>query len=201
MAVILFNSILLGVEIDASSKLGQEDIPSWFAVVNACVVALFLGEMLLKIYGLGCGRFWKGEEAVWKLGFTALDWWVQTMDTSADGGNSFRVVKTLRLARTLRGVRVIRLFRYFSALRALILSIFSTMGSLLWTLLLLLILFYTFSCMFTQLVTDHCRYTTIANTINTTSNTTTPNAIPKCPEELHHFSNVMDGMLTLFIRS
>ena len=35
MAVILFNSILLGVEIDASSKLGQEDIPSWFAVVNA----------------------------------------------------------------------------------------------------------------------------------------------------------------------
>ncbi|CAK9076731.1 unnamed protein product [Durusdinium trenchii] len=209
MAVILFNSILLGVEIDASSKLGQEDIPSWFAVVNACVVALFLGEMLLKIYGLGCGRFWKGEEAVWNIfdfsivsfsvAETALDWWVQTMDTSADGGNSFRVVKTLRLARTLRGVRVIRLFRYFSALRALILSIFSTMGSLLWTLLLLLILFYTFSCMFTQLVTDHCRYTTIANTINTTSNTTTPNAIPKCPEELHHFSNVMDGMLTLFM--
>ena len=38
------------------------------------------------------------------------------MDTSADGGNSFRVVKTLRLARTLRGVRVIRLFRYFSVL-------------------------------------------------------------------------------------
>ena len=36
---------------------------------EACVVALFLGEMLLKIYGLGCGRFWKGEEAVWKLGF------------------------------------------------------------------------------------------------------------------------------------
>ena len=109
------------------------------------------------------------------------------------------------------------------ALRALILSIFSTMGSLLWTLLLLLILFYTFSCMFTQclacgelavgsvqsdqvlshcalrLVTDHCRYTTIANTINTTSNTTTPNAIPKCPEELHHFSNVMDGARALLM--
>ena len=35
MAVILFNSILLGVEIDVSSRLGQEDIPGWFAVVNA----------------------------------------------------------------------------------------------------------------------------------------------------------------------
>ena len=31
-------------------------------------MAVFLGETLLKIYGLGCGRFWKGEEAVWKPG-------------------------------------------------------------------------------------------------------------------------------------
>jgi len=123
---------------------------------------------------------------------TAVDYVVQSMaDTSSS--NSLRAMRTLRLVRTLRGLRIIRVFRYFSALRGLILSIFSTMGSLLWTLLLLLILFYSFSCIFTQLVTDYCRFETIQNT-------TDLNAAPECPEELgSYWGNIMDSMITLFM--
>ncbi|CAL1139385.1 unnamed protein product, partial [Cladocopium goreaui] len=62
-----------------------------------------------------------------------------------------------------------------------------------WTLLLLLILFYTFSCIFAQLVTDHCRFATIDLTGD-------PNAVPVCPVLLEQYwGNVMDSMMTLFM--
>lgn len=203
MLLIVGNAILLGVEIDVSSRVGQNDVPTWFGTVNAMLVFIFVTETVLKLLAVGCTEFWKGEECLWNtfdfvivslsVMETVIDFWAQTMSSSADGSNSFRIMRALRLARTLRGVRIIRVFRYFSALRGLILSIFSTMGSLLWTLLLLLILFYTFSCIFAQLVTDHCRFTTIDATGD-------PNAIPVCPELLdYYYGNVMDSMMTLFM--
>lgn len=108
------------------------------------------------------------------------------------GGGSVRVMRALRLARTLRGVRLFRLLRYFSALRGLLVSIASTLSSLLWTLVLLQLLFYVFAVIFAQLVTDYCRFETIRDSGDA-------NAIPKCPEDLHYWANVMDSMHTLFM--
>lgn len=164
---------MLGIEIDVSSQLGQNEIPVWFGLVNNVFVFIFLCELVLKLVAAGCDEFWRGDDALWNafdfvivaiaVAEAVVDLAVQSI-FAADGSNSFRVMRALRLARTLRGVRIIRLFRYFSALRGLILSIFSTLGSLLWTLLLLLIVFYVFSCIFAQLVTDHCRFQTIDST-------------------------------------
>eukprot|EP00438_Fugacium_kawagutii_P027543 Skav222827 [mRNA] locus=scaffold4760:67945:69944:+ [translate_table: standard] len=61
MTMILFNAILLGVEIDVSAGVGQDSIPTWFAGVNTALVALFVAETLLKLYALGCEEFWKGR--------------------------------------------------------------------------------------------------------------------------------------------
>ena len=58
------------------------------------------------------------------------------------------------------------------------------MGSLLWTLLLLLILFYTFSCIFTQMVTDHCRYQSVDSEGN-------PDALPQCPDSLSYWVTII----------
>lgn len=203
MAMILLNAILLGVEIDVSAQMGQNDIPSWFGTVNSVLVLIFVAEILMKMFAMGFNEFWKGEDWIWNafdfgivsisVAETIIDYWAQMM-TSTGSSNSFRVMRSLRLVRTLRGLRIIRLFRYFSALRGLILSIFSTMSSLLWTLLLLQILFYTFSCIFTQLVTDHCRFQTIdADPDNDI------NAVPVCPQDLAmYWGTVIDSMVTLF---
>lgn len=204
MLMIIFNAVLLGVEIDVSAGMGQNDIPSWFGAVNTALVLIFVAEILMKLFALGFQEFWKGEDWIWNafdfgivsisVTETIIDYWAQTMTATTGSSNSFRVMRSLRLVRTLRGLRIIRLFRYFSALRGLVLSIFSTMNSLLWTLLLLLILFYTFSCIFTQLVTDWCRFQTIeANPENDI------NVVPVCPKELDmYWGNVMDSMVTLF---
>lgn len=51
--------------------------------------------------------------------------------------------------------------------------------------------FYTFSCIFSQVVTDHCRYTTVDNTGD-------PNAVPVCADLLNlYWSTVQNGMLSL----
>eukprot|EP00434_Breviolum_minutum_P037604 symbB.v1.2.033349.t1/scaffold4132.1/size44191/2 len=202
MGLIVGNAIMLGVEIDVSSRMGQNEIPAYFGVLNTALVFIFVAETILKMVAVGCHQFWRGDEALWNIfdfvivsisvAETVVDYAAQSLSATADGSGSFRVMRALRLARTLRGVRIIRLFRYFSALRGLILSIFSTLGSLLWTLLLLLIVFYVFSCIFAQLVTDHCRFQTIDSTGNA-------NAIPECPKNLEYWSNVMDSMMTLFM--
>eukprot|EP00438_Fugacium_kawagutii_P027541 Skav222825 [mRNA] locus=scaffold4760:49758:56909:+ [translate_table: standard] len=242
------NALMLGIEIDVSSTLGQNEIPGYFGVMNmatqrrkledgrtggsdrisiwklatsgllrlfwrsktpdtrsktsgAVLVAVFVLETLLKIVALGCDEFWRGEDAPWNIfdfcivSISVVESMVDLVAQSisaAGGSGSFRAMRALRLARTLRGVRIIRVFRYFSALRGLILSIFSTLGSLLWTLLLLLIVFYVFSCIFAQLVTDHCRFQTVDRTGD-------DNAAPVCPENLHYWDNIMDSMMTLFM--
>lgn len=222
MMVIMLNVILLGVEVDVSTDLGQDDIPKWFGWVNSVIVLFFVFEVILKCVAQGLEEYWCGPEASWNimdaiiiavsLVETGIDIWAQTAASnkcgrihisslvqmmSADSGSvtnssQLRLVRSIRLARALRGVRVVRLFRYVSALRTLALCIVSTVGSLIWTLVLLVLLWYTFGVLQTQLVSDHCRDAAIEITGN-------PNAKPLCPSDYRHWRTVSDSMLTLFM--
>lgn len=201
MVFIVANAILLGIEIDVSSRVGQNDIPAAFGIINVFFVVVFVVETVLKLVVMGCHEYWRGKSWKWNafdflivglsVAETCLDYFSQAV-FSDGGGGSVRVMRALRLARTLRGVRLFRLLRYFAALRGLLLSIASTLGSLLWTLVLLQLLFYVFAVIFAQLVTDYCRFETIRVEEDV-------NAIPKCPDDLHYWANVMDSMHTLFM--
>lgn len=204
MALIILNAALMGIEIDVAAKVGQDDIPTWFARVNELIVVIFVVETALKLLVMGCKGFFRGPDALWNS-FDVLIVFLSVVETMAGwiseslsvdtpkGAHSVRILRTLRLARMFRSFRITRLFRYFSALRSLILSIMATWGSLMWTLLLLLILWYVFSIIFTEMVIDHCRN----ETMNATAD---PNAVPQCPELLHlYWSNVIDSMHTLFM--
>ena len=46
MFLILLNAALLGVEIDVSATYGQDDVPSYFWVINMVLVGVFLLESL-----------------------------------------------------------------------------------------------------------------------------------------------------------
>ena len=175
--LILLNVILLGVEVDVSATLDIDEIPSWFGTVNAMIVFIFVAEMLLKIFVLGCRDFWCGVESGWNI-FDALivslsvvdlvvDALASLMSASLDTGH-LRFMRSIRIARAVRGIRVVRIFRYITALRTLALSIISTMSSLFWTLAVLVLVFYLFAVVITQLVLDHCRHSA-------------------CPELLHKF--------------
>mmetsp|Transcript_5126 Transcript_5126/g.8612 ORF Transcript_5126/g.8612 Transcript_5126/m.8612 type:complete len:570 (+) Transcript_5126:43-1752(+) len=188
--LILLNVVLLGVEVDVSATLALDEVPSWFGTVNALIVCIFVVEMLLKIFVLGCQEFWCGVESGWNI-FDSLivslsvvdlvvDALASLMSASLDTGH-LRFMRSIRIARAVRGIRVVRIFRYITALRTLALSIISTMSSLFWTLALLVLVFYLFAVVITQLVLDHCRHSA-------------------CPELLLKFwGSVPESMLTLFM--
>lgn len=188
--LILLNVVLLGVEVDVSATLDLDEVPSWFGTVNALIVFIFVVEMILRIFVLGCREFWCGVESGWNI-FDSLivslsvvdllvDALASLMSASLDTGH-LRFMRSIRIARAIRGIRVVRLFRYVTALRTLALSIISTMSSLFWTLALLVLVFYVFAVVITQLVLDHCRHAA-------------------CPELLHKFwGSVPESMLTLFM--
>ncbi|CAK9053178.1 Sodium channel protein type 11 subunit alpha (NaN) (Sensory neuron sodium channel 2) (Sodium channel protein type XI subunit alpha) (Voltage-gated sodium channel subunit alpha Nav1.9), partial [Durusdinium trenchii] len=183
-----------------------DDIPRWFGVCNGIVVILFTLELGISLYAQGCRTFFCGRERWWNffdlviillsLFESVLDFWVESTSSASQGvsASHLRFVRTVRLARALRGIRVMRLLRYVSALRTLVLSIMSSMASLMWTLILLLLLFYSFGVLFTQLVSDECRYQEIARTQQS-------NSVPRCEEDFgdYYWSSISMSMLTLFM--
>ena len=152
MALIFINLVLLGIEVDVSASLGQNDIPRWFETVNFIIVAIFLLELLLKMYTRGCHAFFAGDDGGWNV-FDLCIVVVSLLESVISSQmelSHLRVMRFARLVKTLRGVRVMRLLHYISALRTLARSILNTMRSLFWTLVLLLLAFYSFALIFTQ---------------------------------------------------
>ncbi|CAE6966172.1 Cacna1h [Symbiodinium sp. CCMP2456] len=203
-AVIVINLIILGVEVDQSKFLGQDEIPVIFPIINIAVVVFFIAELGVKLIAFGFASFFCGPERWWNLfDFfiilvsvleTVLEYVALSSSSAQVNPSHLRFVRTVRLARALRGIRVMRLLRYVSSLRALILSIMSSMYSLFWTLVLLLLLFYSFGVLFTQLVLDDCRLKEILKTNDR-------NALPVCEDEYakKYWSSVSASMLTLFM--
>ncbi|CAK9007218.1 unnamed protein product [Durusdinium trenchii] len=199
LVLIIFNVILLGVEVDVSSHVGLSDVPSWMQTANTAIVGVFLLELLLKFIALGCTEFWCAKDSSWNLfdfviiaisvADVALDILATSLTPDVNTGH-LRLIRSIRLARALRSMRS---WQYIGGLRTLALSIVSTLGSLFWTLMLLLIIFYSFGVVLTQMVVEHCRYMNIEVTGDN-------NAIPVCPDDLKkYWSSVPTSMLTLFM--
>eukprot|EP00437_Effrenium_voratum_P044066 CAMPEP_0181467484 /NCGR_PEP_ID=MMETSP1110-20121109/37005_1 /TAXON_ID=174948 /ORGANISM="Symbiodinium sp., Strain CCMP421" /LENGTH=558 /DNA_ID=CAMNT_0023592317 /DNA_START=34 /DNA_END=1710 /DNA_ORIENTATION=- len=201
MALIAVNMILMGVEVDVSFRLPEKDIPPWFNVINLVIVIFFVLEIALKLVGVGPVEFFCGSDRGWNV-FDFFIILISVLEATLqlavqDGMNSqmvhVRAIRFVRIARALRGIRVLKLLKYVSALRGLIFSIASTMASLMWTLVLLLLVFYSFAVIFTQIVSDHCRFETVQRTGDA-------NAIPECSAEAERFfASVPETMLTLFM--
>lgn len=204
MSVILANMILLGVEVDFTARLPQNEVPPWFVLANAVVVLIFVVELFILFTATGVKNFFCGPDRSWNIfDFSIIAWsvletsielWALTVATpeAQVSASHLRFVRTMRLVRAFRGVRVVRLLRYVSALRTLVLSIISSMASLCWTLALLVLLFYSFGIVFTQLVMDYCRDEAVRSTGDV-------NAQPVCPNNVaFYWASVPESMLTLF---
>lgn len=201
ICLIIVNLVLLGVEVDVSAGLPQNEVPTWFAIVNIVIVSVYTLEIALKILAFGARQFFCGRDSYWNvfdfvivsvsIGETLIEMLILT-SSSVDSAH-LRVLRFLRVARALRSIRVMRLVHYIGALRTLVFSIVSTMGSLLWTMLLMVMIFYLFGVILAQIATDNCRTLQQAATGDI-------NAVPLCEGALHtHWRTVPVSMLTLFM--
>jgi len=136
IGLIIFNAITLGLE---TSAFVRAQAGSLLIYVEAVVLAIFVAEILLKIYGHGMGFFRSG----WNVFDLAI---VGVSLVPASG--PFAVFRTLRILRTLR------LLTKIPRLRHIIESLLAAIPSIGWIVFLLGMVFYIFGVMGTKLFGD-----------------------------------------------
>eukprot|EP00913_Durusdinium_trenchii_P034475 g32254.t1 len=138
-------------------------MPVVFKVFDLAYLALFLIELLLKIWVDGRNFFCAKDRTL--MFWNYLDLTIvctslvevvfDILLLAQTGDNDNRIVPTnlirvIRIVRILRVMRVIKVVKFISGLTSLISSILSTLKSLLWSLLLLLMVMYVFGILFTD---------------------------------------------------
>eukprot|EP00927_Polykrikos_kofoidii_P042167 TRINITY_DN3601_c0_g3_i1.p1 TRINITY_DN3601_c0_g3~~TRINITY_DN3601_c0_g3_i1.p1 ORF type:complete len:900 (-),score=148.65 TRINITY_DN3601_c0_g3_i1:61-2649(-) len=169
------NSVLIGIETDFRSSLGQEHtetdgdgvdvelfMPPIFLQTEILFCVFFTIEIASRIAvyrcafftASGCGWNWFD---LFVAGVSLLDvmsrWIGPASDRSSHQNMSF--LRVLRLIRMVRITRLVRVLRLVEELRTIVSSIAGSMKSLGWTLLLLFTMIYTVAICLTQLVVDH----------------------------------------------
>ena len=76
----------MGVEVDVSTQLGQNDVPRWFGTVNTVIVAIFCVEIVVKCVAQGLEAGGVDNSISSLMQMDGLDGWIlKWMDEWVDG--------------------------------------------------------------------------------------------------------------------
>lgn len=126
VGVIVFNAIMLGLQ---TSDYLESQFGNIFDILDIIIPALFLIELLLKLYANGFNFF--------KSNWNIFDFIIVIICLLPESG-------PLRVLRTLRILRVLRLVRKLPRLRILVEAVLDSLPSLNWVSILLLLVFYIY---------------------------------------------------------
>jgi len=133
IALILINAVILGLE---TSSAIMERIGGVLILINQVVLAVFVLEILIKLYAFGF-RFFKS-------GWNVFDFFIVGIALVPATG-------PLEVLRALRILRVLRLLSQVQRLRNIIESLMRALPGMGWTAALLLLVFYIFAVMGTMI--------------------------------------------------
>ena len=133
IALIIFNSITIGME---TSVVIMNSIGSTLLLIDKIILAIFVIEILLKLYAYGFGFF--------KSGWNIFDFSIVAIALLPASGS-------LAILRALRIFRSLRLIKNVPRLRFIVESLFHSLPSLLWIFVLLALVFYVFAVIGTKL--------------------------------------------------
>lgn len=143
-AVIILNSILLGVQADVKPESVVWD------VFEALFTAFFIVELVGKTIVIGPKKFFCGNDWYWSFfdTFCVLMAIVEMVvnytsvnEGNEGGGGIMGIMKMLKLFRLGRVVRLLK-FRIFAELKLMVQGVFTGLRVLLWAVVLLMILMY-----------------------------------------------------------
>lgn len=160
-ALIVLNSITIGISIDIAAR--SPSSPPWegFELLQQCFNVVFVLEWVTRIIVGGLSFFTPGQDFYWNwldtttvLLILVTDWAFALFQVGTVSFGGLRAVKALRLVRVMRVVRVSKLLKFVRALRYLVSAIANTLESLTWAMLLLLLTCFIFATSLTQAATD-----------------------------------------------
>src|SRR6056297_2020093 len=133
IALILINAVILGLE---TSPAIMAQVGGGLILINQVVLAIFVVEILIKLYAFGFRFF--------KAGWNVFDFLVVGIALVPATG-------PLDVLRALRILRVLRLLSQVQRLRNFIESLMRALPGMGWTTALLLLVFYIFAVMGTMM--------------------------------------------------
>jgi len=133
IALIIFNSITIGME---TSSAVMNSVGSTLLLIDKIILAIFVIEILLKLYAYGFDFF--------KSGWNIFDFSIVAIALLPASGS-------LAILRALRIFRSLRLIKNVPRLRFIVESLFHSLPSLLWIFVLLALVFYVFAVIGTKL--------------------------------------------------
>jgi len=133
IALILINAAILGLE---TSPAVMDRFGGVLKALNAAIIAVFVVEILIKLYAFGW-RFFRS-------GWNVFDFLIVAVALVPASG-PFEVLRALRI------LRVLRLLSQIDRLRRIVDSLMHALPGMGWTAALLLLVFYIFAVMGTML--------------------------------------------------
>jgi len=133
IVLILVNAVILGLE---TSPTIMDRVGGVLILVNQAILAVFVVELLIKLYAFGFGFF--------RSGWNVFDFLVVAIALVPATG-------PLEVLRALRILRVLRLLSQVQRLRHIIESLMRALPGMGWTAALLLLVFYIFAVMGTMM--------------------------------------------------
>ena len=133
LIVILLNTIDLGLE---TSPYLIEHYGLALEVANIVFIAIYLVEMLLKLYA------WRG--AYFKNGWNIFDFCIVLVSLMPTAG-VFSGVRIVRILRVLRTLRALRLVSGIKQLRKIVQAVISSLPGIGWTGVLMLLVYYVYA--------------------------------------------------------
>jgi len=155
---VVLNALTLGIETNYEVTHRVEHIPHLLSASEAIFCVLFTFEQLLRLAVHGTSFFTMPGWA-WNIfdisvvGLQLLEQFSHVL-TAQNVPVDVSVIRMCRLLRLIRITRLIRVVRLIQELRTLVASILGSLHSLAWTLLLLMLVIYTFSILFTQIISE-----------------------------------------------
>lgn len=159
-AMILLNSLFIGVQTEVKARSTKASEPQELEVVEQVFAYMFALELFLRLGALKLS-FFNSKIIAWNLfdmllvimSFIEI---ILNATTNEDnsGGASGTAGKVIRVFRMARIVRIMRVLRFLAELRIMVTLIMNSARSLFWLMVLLIGILYVFSIFFTQGVTE-----------------------------------------------
>jgi len=150
-ALVIMNTIFVGIEVDADTKLAldtpPQPMPDMYRTLSRVFSTCFIIELLVRIAAYRL-EFLRGDDIRWNFLDTVLVA-TQVVEEFADGSN-LSSMRVIRLARLIRTLRIIRIISFFRDLRMMVCCVANSFLSFFWSGILLLLIMYLFTVVFMQ---------------------------------------------------
>eukprot|EP00927_Polykrikos_kofoidii_P044016 TRINITY_DN3810_c0_g1_i1.p1 TRINITY_DN3810_c0_g1~~TRINITY_DN3810_c0_g1_i1.p1 ORF type:complete len:613 (+),score=98.96 TRINITY_DN3810_c0_g1_i1:70-1839(+) len=159
-ALVLLNSVLIGVQTEYQSQYMGDTMPTIFLLTDVAFCLVFSIELAMRIYAFRLS-FFNSPDSAWNV-FDSFIISVSAVDlissfAAVEGpeiGKEVGVFRMLRIVRVFRAIRIVRVLRFVEELRTISVCIVETMRSLVWALLLLFMVIYVAGICVTQIVLE-----------------------------------------------